>query len=123
MKRAALPERTDAVDDTRIVEVEHVIGHALDGPHHRCLMIDHEDLARDDLDPPVPSHLSIPELPDLAVAAAYRCADGVLLGSVGRERSEPCLSVASSPTGRVCADHRLQPPPLGRFSDLSPPNV
>lgn len=61
-KRAALPERADAADKTCVVELKHVnaverhrafIGHAIYGPHHRCLMIDHEDLTRD-LDRPVP---------------------------------------------------------------------
>jgi hypothetical protein len=93
------------------------IGHAIDGPNHRCLTIDHEDLTRDDLDRPVPGHLSIPEPADLAVPPAYRNADGILLNRVGRERAEPCLSVASSPGGRVCADRHLQHRPLGHFSD------
>jgi len=52
-------------------------------------MIDHEDLTRDDLDRLVPGHLSIPELADLAVPSAYRDADGILLGRVDRERSQP----------------------------------
>src|SRR6185369_7297084 len=91
-KRAALPERADAADKTGIVELKHVnaverhravIGHALYGPHHRCLTLDHEDLTRDDLDRLVPGHLAIPELADLAVPSAYRNADRILLRSVG----------------------------------------
>ena len=125
LKRAALPKRADATDATCVVESEHInaverhgtfVGHAMDGPHHRCLVTGHEDLARDDFDGLVAGHLSIPEFADLAVPSAYRIADGILLGRVGRERSEPRLSVASGPRGCVCADHRLQHRPLGHFS-------
>jgi hypothetical protein len=80
VKRAALPERPDAADETCLVELEHVnaverhstfIAHAIDGPHHRRLMTDHEDLTRGDLDRLVPGHLSIPELADPDQEAAY----------------------------------------------------
>jgi hypothetical protein len=86
-------------------ELEHVnaverhrasIGHAIDGPHHRCLMIDHEDLARDDLDRLVPAISRSQNSPISRCPRRTGIADGILLGSVGRERSEPCLSVASS---------------------------
>src|ERR1044072_1826944 len=45
---------------------------------------------------------------------------GILLGPVGGEGSEPCLSVARSPGGRVCAVFRLQHCPSGPFSDPWP---
>src|SRR5438128_2535885 len=97
VKRAALPERAAAADETCVVELEHVnaverhgafVSHAIDGPHHCCFVTDHEDLTSDDFDRLLPGHLSIPEFADRAVPSAYRIADGFLLVRVSRERSE-----------------------------------
>jgi len=88
-----MPERADATDATRVVELEHVnpverhrtvVGHAIDGPHH-CRL-------------------------------AYRIAYGILLGRVTGKGSEPSLSVAGHPRSRVRADRRLQHNRLGHFS-------
>src|SRR6185295_7995573 len=65
-KRTALPERADAADETCIVEAHRAFtGHAVDGPHHRGLMVHQVDLTRNDLDRLIPGHLLIPELADL----------------------------------------------------------